>query len=204
MYKSVSHRSRIDALHQSAFCTGRALQCVQQDLGTFQLPEMCVPAHGAMRQCSGLGNSPSRAARKQTMKQKSSETPVVRLESHCSSVAVNHCVLMKYFFPIAAFQWGLLVYRGSINSSVQAVLHWEDINERDIGAVPVNSISLCFDLIWWMNRNRLFVFLRNKIIVSEVARCVAGWALAIAQTGTQGKMFLWSVSDLIDRFWNCP
>ena len=67
----------------------------------FSFRKMCVPEHSTMRQCSGLVNSPSTTARKQTMKKKSSKRSVVRLESHSSSLAINHCMLMKYLFWIA-------------------------------------------------------------------------------------------------------
>lgn len=85
---------------------------------------MCVPEHSSMRQCSGLVNSPSMTARKQTMKKKSSRMHVVRLESHASSPAVNHCMLMKCFFQITlvVFQCGLSGYIGRTNSSMQGFL----------------------------------------------------------------------------------
>lgn len=99
----------------------------------FSFPNTCVPEHSAMRQCSGLVNSPSTTARKQAMKKKSSKIHVVRLESHSSSSAINHCMLIKYFFQITAlvFQWELLVYIGRTNSSVGAILHADEVNERE-------------------------------------------------------------------------
>lgn len=144
---------------------------------------MCVPEHGSMRQCSGLVNSPSTTARKQTMKKKSSKMCVVMLESHSSSLAINHCMLMKYFFQItlSVFQWGLLVYMGRINCSVQAVLHWEDVNERE-GRVGERVEEMCLSIVLvcafisfeeWIEIDCLN-FLGIKNVASENPRCVPG------------------------------
>lgn len=55
---------------------------------------------------------------------------------------------MKYFFQITllVFQWGLLVFIGRINSSAQAILHWEDINERG-GRGGEGAEEMCLSIV---------------------------------------------------------
>lgn len=122
----------------------------------FSFSKMCVPEHSTMRQYSGLVNSPSMTAWRQTMKKKSSKMHVATLESHACSWAVNHCMLMKCFFQIMllVLQWELLVYI-RINSSMQAILYWEVVDEREgtvegagQGDVLVSSVSLIFSFLW--------------------------------------------------------